>query len=74
MRDQTLMPPTNRKRERRGAYRIGEHSEVATRDAILDDPEVAAFAEAVGRITDPKKRACIEWLVLEMWRNQERNK
>jgi hypothetical protein len=64
------MPPTNRKRGHRGPYRArtaGESPE-PERDRMFDDPDVVAFAQALERISDPEKRACIEWLVRELAR------
>lgn len=56
----------------RGAYRIGVTA-ADLRAELLRDPEVAAFAEALARIEDPAQRACVEWLVRELARD-ERNK
>ena len=37
---------------------------------MLTDPDVVAFAEALAKITDPKKRAHIAWLVEEFSRRR----
>jgi hypothetical protein len=61
------MRPIDRKPGKRGPYRVEGAS--ADRDAeLLRDPEVAAFAAAFREISDPKKRACVEWLVRELAR------
>lgn len=67
------MRTTDGKRPGRGPYRIGIGKK-PTSDAIMDDPEVVEFADALQRITDPAKRACLEWLVLELARNNGRGK
>jgi hypothetical protein len=33
---------------------------------ILSDPETRAFAQAVEKIQDPEKLACLAWLVQEL--------
>lgn len=62
---------TDQKRGR-GAYRVGMTA-ADLRAELLRDPEVAAFAEALAQIADPAQRACIEWLVQELARD-ERNR
>ena len=49
----------------RGAYR-GSMTPELERSALLQDPQVVAFARALERIDDPQQRACIAWLVLEL--------
>ncbi len=62
---------SNNQGSRRGAYRIGDTS----RDReLLRDPQVAAFAQALERIDDPKKLECLRWLVLELARAEEQKK
>lgn len=62
---------TDQKRGR-GAYRVGMTA-ADVRAELLRDPDVAAFAEALAQIDDPVQRACVEWLVRELARD-ERNK
>ena len=65
------MRPTDRKPGKRGPYRA--EGALTNRDAeLLRDPEVAAFAAAFRDISDPKKRACVEWLVRELARENKR--
>ena len=62
------MPPIDRKKGKRGPYKV-QSGPPSLRDPFLDDPETAAFAHALDQISDPKKRACIEWLVCELARH-----
>lgn len=56
----------------RGPYRIGDVS-TGNRDAdLLRDPQVAAFADALGRIKNPRHRAAVESLVRELAREKKR--
>lgn len=45
----------------RGPYKISD-------EEVLNDPQVAAFKNALRQIADPKKRASLEWLVYELAR------
>ena len=66
------MPGNDDKLNKRGPYKSrAVLREQARRQAdLLADPEVAAFADALRRISDPKKRACLEWLVIELSRDK----
>jgi hypothetical protein len=50
-------------RRHRGAYSIAKRS---SDELMLNDPETRAFAEALEKIQDPEKRACLAWLVQEL--------
>jgi hypothetical protein len=47
----------------RGPYSIAKRS---NDELVLSDPETRAFAEALEKIQDPAKRACLAWLVQEL--------
>ena len=65
MRRVRTMPSNDKRGSRRGPY-----ARAADRDAVrrelMKDPDVAAFAAALERISDSDKRACLEWLVVEL--------
>lgn len=48
---------------------LGAEVDAELREQI-GDPEAAAFADAVRQIRDPKKRAFVQWLVLELARKR----
>ena len=50
-------------RPHRGAYSIAKRS---NDKLMLNDPDTRAFAEALEKIQDPEKRACLAWLVQEL--------
>ncbi|MBP6013267.1 MAG: hypothetical protein KBA31_13660 [Alphaproteobacteria bacterium] len=58
--------PTERGKKGRGAYRIDTAPTGDRRTELLRDPQVAAFVEAFNSIDDPRHRACIAWLILEL--------
>lgn len=59
-------------KHRRGPYKSQAvlQEEMRREAEMLTDADVAAFAEALARITDPKKRAHIAWLVEEFSRRR----
>ena len=61
------MQPTDHRRPGRGPY--GADTQALERE-LMRDPDVAEFADAFRRISSPEKRACIEWLVLELSRQR----
>jgi hypothetical protein len=59
------MPSNDKRASRRGPYARGADRAAARRE-LMKDPDVAAFAAALERISDADKRACLEWLVAEL--------
>ena len=65
------MPPIDRKKSKRGPYKVQNEPRSLRDPTPLDDPQVAAFARALEKIKDPEKRACIAWLVCELARHKK---
>jgi hypothetical protein len=61
---------TEQRKPGRGPYRIGDVSTGNRNADLLRDPQVAAFADALGRIKDPRHRAAVEDLVRELAREK----
>ena len=58
----------NRKESDHGRRHRGPYS-IANRlndEVMLKDPETRAFAEALEKIEDPEKLACLAWLIQEL--------
>ena len=57
---------TEQRKSGRGPYRIGDVTTGNRNADLLRDPQVAAFANAFGRIKDPRYRAVVEDLIHEL--------
>lgn len=58
----------------RGAYRIDTAPSGDRRAELLRDPQVAAFVDAFNRIDDPRHRACVAWLIIELAQQKKENR
>lgn len=65
---------TEQRKSGRGPYRIGDVSTGNRNADLLRDPQVAAFANAFGRIKDPRYRAVVEDLIHELAREKRGSK
>ena len=66
------MHQNDENKAKRGPYKSQAllREELRREAEMLGDPDVVAFAEAIAKITDPRKRAHIAWLVEELSRSR----
>jgi hypothetical protein len=66
------MHQSDEKTNKRGPYKSQTvlREEDRRQAEMLADPDVVAFAEAIAKITDPKTRAHIAWLVEDLSRHR----